>query len=161
SCKPMPYQNLSSSQVLATGLGEPVIFSKRTGTSLSKALYMPVTNRRTKILGILIAHLGLAGLFFSASPATSSNRSAATFDAPIKLESESANAGQPAKKDYTKFTHASHDGTLTIPESKKTVDLKCGTCHAVTKEKPEPNSYPVEDLSLKQIPRAGTKHSAC
>src|SRR5437868_15007342 len=108
---------------------------------------MRKTNRRTKILGVLIAHLGFAGLFYSASPTISPNPIDVTFATAVKIESESARADQPknaatntasqaARKDYSKFTRSSHDGKVTMPGSKQTVELKCGNCHEVTKEKP-------------------------
>ena len=40
------------------------------------------------------------------------------------------------------------------------MELKCGTCHAVTKESPDPTSYPAEDLT-KKIPKGSSLHSAC
>ena len=136
---------------------------------------MRKTNRRTKILGVLIAHLGFAGLFYSASPVRLSNADAplvATIAPAAKIESETAKADKPknaaantasqaAKTNYAKFTHASHDGKVTVPGSKQTVELKCGNCHEVTKEKPEPTKFPVEDPTRKQTTAPGKQHSAC
>src|SRR5580765_4797314 len=119
--------------------------------AFSKRCYMRKNSRRTKILGILIAQVGFAGLFFSALPARSSNPPDVAFALAPQIESvtgegdgsemsSATSLPQPAKKDYSKFTHASHDGSVTVLGSKQKVELKCGTCHAVTKENPDPTT---------------------